>query len=247
MVKIIKKNKIFQVTDFAFVNKHKYECFTRNDTENGRTYNVKDLKLPSVTTILSKTQSQEKQDGLQAWRERVGYKEAQRITIEAATRGTEMHYVLENYFTNVGYLNITKKGNQARIMAHTILHNLGDLSEVWGSEVTLHYIDNDIGWAGSSDLIGKYKQKPTIIDFKQANKPKKAEWIEDYYYQIGAYSLAHKQNYGDIAQGLICMCTGDLVGQNFFLDTEMVEEYEQKWLERVKLFYKNFNTSSPKV
>ena len=246
-MRIIRKNNYFEINGFVINRKYNYNEFTRNDEETGRTYNVGEHKVPSVTTILSKTQSQEKKQALDAWRERVGYQEAARITNQAARRGTEMHYVLENYFTNVGYLNITKKGNQARMMAHTILHNLGDLSEVWGSEVTLHYIDNDIGWAGSSDLIGKYKQKPTIIDFKQANKPKKAEWIADYYYQIGAYSLAHKQNYGEIAQGLICMCTGDLVGQNFFLDTEMVEEYEQKWLKRVKLFYKNFNTSSPKV
>lgn len=246
-MKIIKSDASFTICDFNFCKQYNYKNLTQNNSPKGRTYSVGEKKLPSVTTILSKTQSKEKQAGLQAWRERVGYQEAQRITIEAANRGTEMHYVLENYFTNVGYLNITKKGNQARMMAHTILHNLGDLSEVWGSEVTLHYIDKDIGWAGSSDLVGRYKQKPTIIDFKQANKPKKAEWIEDYYYQIGAYSLAHKQNYGEIAQGLICMCTGDLVGQNFFMDTDMVEEYEKKWLTRVDEFYKNFKISSPKV
>lgn len=247
MVKIIKEGKTFTITDFEFVNKHNYKEFSRNDDPEGRTYNVGDDKIPSVTTILSKTQSKEKQAGLKLWRERVGYEEAARITNQAATRGTEMHYVLENYFTNTGYLNLTKKGTLARMMAHNIVDNLQGLSEVWGSEVSLSYKKDNIGWAGSSDLVGVYKDNPSIIDFKQSNRPKREEWVEDYYYQIAAYALAHKQVYGDITQGLICVCTKDLVYQSFLMNAEMIAEYEEKWIERVRRFYKNSKTSSPKV
>ena len=85
------------------------------------------------------------------------------------------------------------------------------------------------------------------MDFKQANKPKREEWIEDYYYQIAAYSLAHKLNFGPIEQGLICICTKDLQYQQFKMNENKLSEYEEKWLARVEKFYKYSNTSSPNV
>ena len=98
----------------------------------------------------------------------------------------------------------------------------------------MHYEDQ---WAGSSDAVGVYNGKPTIIDFKQSNKPKREEWIEDYYYQIAAYALAHKKNFGDIQQGLICVCTKDLLYQGFLVNEELLAEYEKKWFTRVERYY----------
>jgi genome maintenance exonuclease 1 len=243
-MKIIKNDKVFTITDFKINKKYKYNEFTRNDEETGRTYNVGKLKVPSVTTILSATQSEDKKEGLKAWRERVGYEEATRITNQAATRGTEMHYILEQYFQGKGYLNISKEGILPRMMAHTIVSNLDKLSEVYGTEVSLHYEDK---WAGSSDAVGYYNDKPTIIDFKQSNKPKREEWIEDYYYQIAAYALAHKKNFGDIKQGLICVCTKDLLYQGFLVNETLLAEYEKKWFDKVDQYHKYFKTSSPNV
>ena len=243
-MKIIKNEKSFTITDFKINKKYKYNEFTRNDGDTGRTYNVGEIKVPSVTTILSATQSEEKKQGLKDWRDRVGYAEAARITNQAATRGTEMHYILEQYFQGQGYLNLSKEGILPRMMAHTIVSNLDKLSQIYGTEVTLNYDDQ---WAGSSDAVGIYDNKPTIIDFKQSNKPKREEWIEDYYYQIAAYALAHKKNFGDIKQGLICVCTKDLLYQGFLVDAELLAEYEQKWFDKVDQYHKYFKTSSPNV
>jgi genome maintenance exonuclease 1 len=195
---------------------------------------VGDKKVPSVTTILAKTASEDKKKALDAWRERIGYQQAQLVTQEAALRGTEMHYVLENYINGIGYLNLSPKGALSRLMAHKIIDNLEPLKIVYGNEINLQYEGR---WAGSTDLVGNFDGKDTIIDFKQANKLKKEDWIEDYFYQIAAYSLAHKKNYGSIEQGLICICTQDKQYQQFKMDKEKLKEYEDKWFDRVEKFY----------
>ncbi len=211
-MRLIRENNSFIITDLKRESKYDYQKYTRDNDLGSRHYNVGDKKIPSVTTILSATQSEEKKAGLDAWRERVGYQEAARITSQAALRGTEMHYVLENYIDGRGYLNLSSEGAQARLMAHEIVNNLDKLKIVYGNEVCLAYEDL---WAGATDVVGVYDDKPTILDFKQSNKPKREEYVEDYYYQIAAYSLAHKKQYGPITQGLICICTKDVIYQEF--------------------------------
>ena len=233
-MKIKRTDSSFAIDGFTISNKYSYGQYTRNDNDGPRTYNVKDKKVPSVTTILSATQSLEKKRTLENWRNRIGREEAARITNQAATRGTEMHYVLEHYMNGQGYLNLGDNGSQPRMMAHRIVENLDKLSEVYGTEVSLAYEDQ---WAGSTDLVCMYDGKPTIADFKQSNKPKREEWIEDYYYQIAAYSLAHKKQYGEIVQGMILICTKDLLFQRFMMNQEMLLKYEDKWFARVENYY----------
>ena len=80
--------------------------------------------------------------------------------------------------------------------------------------------------------------KQTILDFKQGNKPRKDEWNEDYYLQLGAYSLAHNHVYGtNINQGVILLCTKDLMFQRFIIDSERLKDYQKKFLERVDQYY----------
>jgi len=241
-VRLIKQENKFIITDLKRENKYDYQKYTRQEEHGSRTYNVGEKKIPSVTTILSATQSEEKKASLDKWRERVGYQEAQRITQQAATRGTEMHYVLENYIDGRGYLNLSPEGAQARLMAHEIVQNLEKLKVVWGNEVSLAYDDR---WAGATDVVGLYDDQPTIIDFKQSNKPKREEYVEDYYYQIAAYSLAHKKQYGPITQGLICICTKDKLYQEFKMNEVKLSEYEDKWLERVEKYHNSKATSEP--
>ena len=241
-MRLIKQENKFIITDLKRENKYDYQKYTRQEEHGSRTYNVGEKKIPSVTTILSATQSEEKKASLDRWRERVGYQEAQRITQQAATRGTEMHYVLENYIDGKGYLNLSPEGAQARLMAHEIVQNLEKLKEVWGNEVSLAYDDR---WAGATDVVGLYDDQPTIIDFKQSNKPKREEYVEDYYYQIAAYSLAHKKQYGPITQGLICICTKDKLYQEFKMNEVKLSEYEDKWLERVEKYHNSKATSEP--
>ena len=233
-MRLIRENNSFIITDLKRESKYDYQKYTRDNDLGSRHYNVGDKKLPSVTNILSATQSEDKKAGLDAWRERVGYQEAARITSQAALRGTEMHYVLENYIDGRGYLNLSPEGAQPRLMAHEIVKNLDNLKIVYGNEVSLAYEDL---WAGATDVVGVYDEQPTIIDFKQSNKIKREEYVEDYYYQIAAYSLAHKKQYGPITQGLICVCTKDYLYQEFKMNKEKLKEYETKWMERVKIFH----------
>ena len=120
-------------------------------------------------------------------------------------------------------------------MAHTIIQNLPELKIVYGSEVNLAYEGQ---WAGSTDLVALYKGEPTIIDFKQSNRFKKREYVEDYHYQIAAYALAHKKVYGPITRGLIAICTKDIEFQSFELDENILKEYEGRWFSRVEKYYK---------
>ena len=240
-MEIIRDGEKFTITGFVWENKYSYGNYFRDDDNGPRTYKVGEKKVPSVTTILNATQSPEKKASLDAWRERVGHQEAQKIMVDASTRGTEMHYVLEQYINGKGYFNLSKKGAQARLMAHRLIEDgLGPLTKVFGSEVNLAYEDQ---WAGSTDLVAIYDGKPSIIDFKQSNKPKKEEYIIDYYYQIAAYSLAHKKQHGEILQGFIAICTKDLLFQGFKMDQSKLSEYEDKWFKKVEQYYSTLSTS----
>ena len=99
------------------------------------------------------------------------------------------------------------------------------LSEVWGVEATLAYSGHR-GFAGAADLIGVYEGHETILDFKQSNKPRKDEWNEDsYYLQLAGYSLCHNKTYGtNIDQGVILLCTKDLMFQRFVVDSERLKK-----------------------
>ncbi len=204
--------------------------------EGKRHYAIDDNKLPSVTTILSSTQSQEKQDSLKRWIAKVGEKEAERVKNTAATRGTKMHSILEGYVEDKNILDMTEEGGEAHRMANTIIdQGLKDLDEIWGSEAVLSYQDR---YAGATDLCGIYMGRESIIDFKQSNKPKREEWIDDYYLQSAAYALAHNETYGtDIDQGVILMCTPDCFFQRFIINGRRFREYTEKWKQKVEEYY----------
>ena len=103
-----------------------------------RHYEIGTDKLPSVTTILSQTQSEEKRKSLANWQARMGKQTADRIRDISAMRGTAMHTYLEGYINNTPHLDLTAVGKEAGRMANIVVESgLGDLGEVWGSEVTL--------------------------------------------------------------------------------------------------------------
>jgi len=204
--------------------------------KNERHYTIGNEKLPSVTTILSATQSQEKQDSLAKWKAKVGEIEAERVKNTAAARGTRMHSILEAYVEGKNILDLTEPGQEAHRMANTVIdQGLKDVDEIWGSEVTLAYPGL---YAGATDLCGVYMGRESIIDFKQSNKPKKAEWIEDYKLQGAAYATAHDDMFGtQIEQTVILMCTPDCFFQRFIINGKEFREYKWKWLERVDQYY----------
>ena len=202
-----------------------------------RHYDINDKeKLPSVTTILSQTQSAEKTEGLRKWRESKGELEATRIVDESGARGTAMHKILEEYIKGDGYLDLTKVGKEAHNMAMKVISDgLCNVTEYYGLESTLYYPGL---YAGATDMIALHNNRMTIIDFKQSNKPKKDEWIDDYYLQCAAYSLAHnKVHSSNITQVAILLCTKDNIFQRFIVEGERLISYQNQFLEKVEQFY----------
>ena len=214
----------------------------RSIVGGSRIYAVNKEKLPSVTSILQATQSEEKKASLANWKARVGVTEANRIKNDASSRGTSMHSFLEKYL--LGQLNLElleEEDNKSKKMADEIIEQgiKNKLSEIWGTEATLFYPGK---YAGTCDACGVYEGQETILDFKQSNKPKKEEWIEDYYLQLGAYSLAHNVVYNSrITQGIVLLCTVDNLFQDFKIQGEKLQEYQNKFLEKVEQFYHQRN------
>ena len=230
------------------VNKYSYPRSSRAKLDGLRHYTIdgSQKKLPSVTTVLGQTQPKEKQESLERWRNRVGLREAQKITRDAAIRGTAMHKYLEDLIRGQRSLDLTPLGVEATKMAEIIVERgLNDCSEIYGIEATLYYPNL---YAGSVDLVAKYKDKVSIIDFKQTNKPKQREWIGDYFLQMAAYGMAHDAVYGtSIEQGVIMMCSKDGYYQQFVIEGKEVRDAKHKFLGRLNEFYNLDNNSDAVV
>jgi len=208
----------------------------RSLVNNQRHYDVGEEKLPSVTTILSATQSDEKKASLAKWRQNVGENKAESIMNEAANRGTIMHRILEGYLLGQNHADFSDLGQEAGIMAQTVIDSgiRGHLDEIWGSEITVYYPRL---YAGATDLAGIYDGRESIIDFKQSNKPKRREWITDYFLQLAAYAMAHNYVYGtNIQSGVVLMCTKDNYFQKFEVKDKEFQRFSWEWLRRVDKF-----------
>ena len=226
-------------------NSYRYPKSQREIINGKRHYNVIAEKLPSVTTILSATQSPEKQASLAAWRERVGNEEATRIVDDAGTRGTAMHKILEEYIQGQGYLDLTETGLNAHNMAIKIIENgLSNVTEYYGLEATLYYPGL---YAGATDMVAVHKGQDAIIDFKQTNKPKKREWIEDYCLQLAGYAMAHNFIYKtSITKGVVMMCSKDLYYQEFVIEGLELQKYQHNFLRKVDQYYAQISGTGPK-
>jgi len=213
-------------------NKYTYVHASRSTNHGSRTYDVQGLKLPSVTTVLAKTKDQ---SYLTRWKNKVGHEEAERIKNLSSKRGTAMHKFIEKYIQKSGYEDLTPIGVEAKPMAQKIIESgLTPVSEYYGSEVTVHYPGL---YAGSTDLVCEHEGKDTIIDFKQSNRPKREEWIEDYYLQIAAYAMAHDHVHGSsIEQGIIMVCTPDLYYQEFKFEGDEMRKYRHQFLARLSQY-----------
>ena len=216
--------------------KFDYPASIRSLVNDQRHYEIGEQKLPSVTTILQATQSAEKKAILAQWRQNVGENKAEKIKNEAANRGTIMHRILEGYLLGQNHADFSDLGQQAGSMANVILESgiRGQLEEIWGSEITVYYPGL---YAGATDLAGIYNGRESIIDFKQSNKPKRKEWIEDYFMQLAAYAMAHNHVYGtNIQSGVVLMCTKDNYFQKFEARDKEFQRFSWEWLRRVDKF-----------
>tara|TARA_B100001057_G_scaffold311941_2_gene311995 strand:+ start:397 stop:1077 length:681 start_codon:yes stop_codon:yes gene_type:complete len=217
-------------------NKFNYKTIERKSINGKRKYLTPDGKaVASVTSILDSTKDK---THLIAWKKRVGEQKAQEIVTEASGVGTRMHKYLEDYveFGTWAEPGSNPYAKQAHMMATQVKENaLKDVNEIWGSEVAL-YVPNL--YAGTTDLVGQYKGNACIMDFKQTNKPKKLEWVQDYFLQLTAYAIAHNEIYDtNINEGHIFMCSRAGEYQQFDLWPHEFKEWEQEWWNRVYAYY----------
>ena len=214
-------------------SKYNYLDGRQINEDGGRIYDVAGYRLPSVTSILSRTKDQ---GFLKDWRAKIGDKEADRIMNLSSVRGTAMHKYLESHIQEIGYEDLTDTGRQAKSMAEKVIEiGLAPVDEYYGSEVTMYYPGL---YAGQTDLVCMHNGEDTIVDFKQANRPKKREWIEDYYLQIAAYAMAHDYVHkSKINKGVIMVCTPDLYYQEFVITGAELRQYKHKFLKRLDMYH----------
>jgi hypothetical protein len=231
--------------------KFEYKPLLRENVNGKRQYNTPDQqRVPSVTTILSATEPQEKRDSLNKWRKRVGTEKAQAITTEAANRGTRMHTYLETYVKE-GTIN-DRPTNPYSWASHAMAkivveQGLQNVNEFWGVEVPVYFPSI---YAGTTDCCGIHNGSESILDFKQSNKPKKEEWIDDYKIQLAAYAAAHNEVHGtNIKKGVVLMCvkpeqdekTFEIITlpqyQEFIIEGADFDYWTNRWWQRVEEYY----------
>ena len=214
--------------------KYNYPTSSRATEDGVRRYLLGEEKLPSVTSILDLTKSEEDKAALANWRER--NKDADQITKAASSRGSKMHGFLESYLLNRENLSFFDDNEQYKKMAKVIIDKglTNRLEEIWGVECTLYYPKK---YAGTCDLVGIYSGRETIIDFKQANKLKKIEYVDSWFLQTAAYSLAHNfVHNSNITSCVILVCTVDNVFQEFKIQGPELISYQNLFLGRLKKF-----------
>ena len=235
----------------AITNKFPYVEMKKVNIDGARRYLTPDgEKVPSVTTILDATKSEESKQALRQWRNRVGHAKAQEITTEAAGRGTRMHKWIEDFIKldAIGEPGSNPYSQQSHLMAQEIINNgLVKCDEYWGTEVSLFFPGV---YAGTTDLCGIHDGSEAIMDHKQSNKVKKREWIEDYFVQTAAYALAHNEVYNTkIRKGVIFMCVKpELVDGvwakpqyiEFIIEGNEFDKYTDLWYKRLEKYYLKF-------
>jgi len=211
-----------------------YKKLERVDTLAGRAYKTENFgHVPSVTTILDKTKDKK---ALDAWVARVGQEEADRIRNEAAYVGTNMHttleHILENKPMRFGTDWLAMRGHMMALkLAYTYFK---EITTVYGSEINLAYGDR---YAGTTDLVAEYRGHLAIVDFKQSVKPKRYEYITDYFHQLAAYAIAHDETHGtNIDFGAVLVAVQDGTVQEFTTTGREFKEFKVGWMERVQRF-----------
>lgn len=213
-------------------DRYQYPTIARVDGSTGRHYKVPGFEsVTSVTTILDRTKDKGK---LKEWADRVGHEEAERIKRDAAYVGTCMHEVIEMFLADepltLGQDWMALRGQH---MAFSLIRTYFPyIDVVYGSEVALHYDDR---YAGTTDMVAEYRGKLAIVDFKQSVKPKRHEWITDYYHQLAAYACAHDRMFStNIEFAAILVAVQDGTTQEFTTAGREFEDYKAGWWERVK-------------
>jgi hypothetical protein len=225
-----------------------YSSYIKEEDNGSRRYVTPTGKLPSVTTILGATKPEATRHILESWRNAIGNYMADQITYEASCRGTRVHKYLENYILTGEF---KPPGNnpyakEAHMMAGKIIdYGLMNVDAYWGAEVELYFPGI---YAGTTDLVGTHIGMPTIMDFKQSNRIKPDDQVEDYKLQLVAYSEAHNELYNtNIQKGVILLSVRPEQPrpgvfqypryQEWILEGNEYNKYKTLWWKRVEEYY----------
>ena len=205
-------------------NKHYYQ------TPQGHIY-------PSATTMLSATMSEEKKQGLQEWRDRVGEQEADEISKRATDIGALLHNMAEKYLNNfeIDHENNSKEDEiitTAKIHFKQLLPFLNKINMVWETEIPLYH--KDLMLSGTSDCIGEYDGVPSIIDFKTSKKEKYEGYIEDYFLQATLYSMMYFHLTEIKISQIVILISGEDGSVNHFV--KKIDDYVDSLFQRISQF-----------
>ncbi len=197
-------------------NEHHYQ------TPNGDIF-------PSITTILHKTMSAEKQQSLQNWKEQETA--AQYITEESAMIGTQTHKLIENH------LNGVTQTDDVRLLSVAHFNNLipfiQKINDIHGTELRLY--SNEMKLAGTSDCIAKYDGELSIIDYKTKRSNQQEEWMTDHFIQGTAYSQMFKELTGIEVKQIVILVSSEKNTRMEFV--KRTEEYKDLLTQRLNQFY----------
>ena len=183
-------------------------------------------KYPSITTVLS----DRNKEGIIKWRESVGHDVANQVMRQAASRGTAVHTLIENYLNNE---ELSKQAVLPVALFVTMKSELDNINNIRIQEGGLY--SDKLGVAGRVDCIAEYKGKISVIDFKTSTKEKKEEWVENYFIQGSAYCEMYEERFlQPIEQVVILIVTEDGAVQTFIKD-------KRDYLPLLKTAIKEFN------
>lgn len=199
-------------------------------TDTGRQYKTPEgIDLPSITTVLSILS----RDSIAKWRARVGEEEANRVSTRASGRGTRVHEIIEKYINNEedfrdGYTpDIISSFNDVR----DILDNR--IGRVYAQEAPLY--SNHLGVAGRVDCVAEFDGKLSIIDFKTSMKPKRLEWIKNYFMQESAYAIMWEERTGMPITQLVTIISVDNNEPQVFI------EHRDNWVNSLQNTIEKYN------
>jgi len=182
-------NHVDDLDDLQIPERQTVKGVRRYVTPEGNVY-------PSITTILGN----QPKPGLVEWRKRVGDIEANKIMREASTLGTAVHDLCEQYLYNY---KLKTSNNEATGIFNRLRFLLGNIDNIVGLEIPLY--SDQLKVAGTADCIAEYNGMLSVIDFKTSKKPKKEEWIEDYYIQAFFYAIAFFERTGVIPEQVVIL------------------------------------------
>ena len=226
MYEFLKQNHDMKKFDHVRLNKILPDITT--ESIKGKRFYVtpEGNKYPSITTVLS----DRNKEGIVKWRESVGNDVANQVMRQAASRGTAVHTLIENYLNNE---ELSKQAVLPVALFVTMKSELDNINNIRIQEGGLY--SDKLGVAGRVDCIAEYKGKISVIDFKTSTKEKKEAWVENYFIQGSAYCEMYEERFlQPIEQVVILIVTEDGAVQTFIKD-------KKDYLPLLKTAIKEFN------